>query len=255
MSYPSFFCNNEPYMLTPAMASSSCWKCLLRPSASQSHFQVSHVPSRLPALALPFSTSSPLAVKGGPAPRKTKATITANKSKKPATAAKTLKLKKKTVVKTGRPPAPGERKALRKRIILSNSNALEVHDMVDMTAELDAAQIGKVMGLPGPVVDQLRAVEAFKTTQGWGMFRRPSMLIRDKSVEIAKMLQAAVDAKKTSITIIDGEKGAGKSMMLLQAMATAFSKGWIVLNIPEGKIDLNTLKGALLIFGSKQPKS
>jgi small subunit ribosomal protein S29 len=149
--------------------------------------------------------------------------------------AKTLKLKKKKPVKTGRPPAPGERKAIRKRIVLSNTNALEVPTMVDMKAELDAAQIGVVLGLKGPLVDQLRAVEAFKTTQGWGLFRRPAILIREESVEIAKRLHAARDEKNTSVTIIDGERGAGKSLMLLQAMATAFLKGWIVVNIPEGR--------------------
>lgn len=155
--------------------------------------------------------------------------------KKPTAAAKTLRIKKKAIVKTGRPPAPGERKAIRKRIVLSNSNALEVPTMVDMTAKLDAAQVGTVIGLPGPLVDQLRAAEAFKTTQAWGLFRRPAMLIREESVEIAKMIQEVQEAKKTSVTIIDGGRGAGKSMMLLQAMATAFLKGWIVLHIPEGR--------------------
>ena len=110
-------------------------------------------------------------------------------------AAKTLKIKKKAFVKTGRPPAPGERKAARKRIVLSNSNALEVPTMADMTAELDTAQVGTVIGLPGPLVDQLRAVEAFKTTQGWGLFRRPAMLIRQESVEIVKLIQEAQDKK------------------------------------------------------------
>jgi small subunit ribosomal protein S29 len=161
--------------------------------------------------------------------------------KKSTAAAKTLKIKKKAFVKTGRPPAPGERKAIRKRIVLSNSNALEVPTMVDMTAELDSAQVGTVIGLPGPLVDQLRAAEAFKTTQGWGLFRRPAMLVREESVEIAKMIQEAQAAKNTRITIFDGERGAGKSMMLLQTMATAFLKGWIVLHIPEGKA-LQTLK-------------
>jgi len=155
--------------------------------------------------------------------------------KKGAGAVKTLKIKKKAFVKAGRPPAPGERKAVRKRIVLSNSNALEVPTMVDMTAELDVAQVGTVIGLPGRLVDQLRAAEAFKTTQGWGLFRRPAMLVREESVEIAKMVQEAQEAKKTPLTIIDGERGAGKSMMLLQAMATAFLRGWIVLSIPEGK--------------------
>jgi small subunit ribosomal protein S29 len=147
-----------------------------------------------------------------------------------------LIIKKKVVVKSGRLPAPGERKALRKRIVLSNNNALAVQGLRDMTADLDATQIGTVLGLPGPLVDQLRVVEAFKTTQGWGLFRRPAMLARAESVDIANKMEAACKAKKTLSIILDGERGTGKSVMLLQAMATAFLKGWIVINIPEGKL-------------------
>ena len=203
------------------MASQSCWKCLLRPSIGN------NASSRITPTFSSFSTSASLG----------KSPINAKKpsASKSIGQSKTLRLKKKAIVKTGRPPAPGERKALRKRIVLSNSNALEVQDLTDMTAELDAAQIGRVLALSGPVVDQLRAVEAFKTTQGWSLFRRPSMLVRDKSVELVKTILAAQNSKKTSMTIIDGERGAGKSMMLLQAMAIAFMNEWIVLHIPEGE--------------------
>ncbi len=200
-------------------------------------FNSSKLPSSRPSLVLSFSTSTTreaLTKQTAQAIAK-KAKARGSKAAASQKTAKTLKIKKKAFVKTGRPPAPGERKAIRKRIVLSNPNALEAPNMVDMTAELDAAQVGTVARLPGPLVDQLRAVEAFKTTQGWGLFRRPAMLIREESVEIAKMIQEAQQSKKTSITILDGERGAGKSMMLLQTMATAFLKGWIVLSIPEGK--------------------
>jgi small subunit ribosomal protein S29 len=229
--------NENTTLITPAMASLSCWKCLARPSIPLRSFNVSDVPSKCPSLVLSFSTSTPReALTKQTAQAQAKKARERNLAKKAGPKqAKTLKIKKKAFVKTGRPPAPGERKAIRKRIVLSNSNALEVPTMADMTAELDAAQIGTVIGLPGRLVDQLRAAEAFKTTQGWGLFRRPAMLIREESVEIAKMIQEAQDTKKTPMTIIDGERGAGKSMMLLQAMATAFLRGWIVLSIPEGE--------------------
>lgn len=215
------------------MASSSCWKCLTRPYIPLGNLTSSSRPSTRPALASSFSTS--IARRAAPIQKAKARGIAGGKGQKKTTPGKTLKIKKKAFVKTGRPPAPGERKAIRKRIVLSNSNALEVSTMADMTAELDTTQIGKVVGLPGLLVDQLRALEAFKTTQGWGLFRRPAMLIREESVEIAKMIQEAQNAKETSVTILDGERGAGKSMMLLQAMATAFIKGWIVLSIPEGE--------------------
>jgi small subunit ribosomal protein S29 len=126
--------------------------------------------------------------------------------------------------------------------------------MQDLDATLihDAANIGKVMGLPGTVVDQLRAVEAFKTTQGWGMFRRPGMLIREETVQIADAMKAAQVQKNTAVTIIDGERGTGKSMMLLQAMTTAFLKSWIVVNIPEGKSPILRIQNMPLT--REQPK-
>lgn len=152
-------------------------------------------------------------------------------------AARTLRIKKKAFVKTGRPPAPGERKALRKRIVLSNTNALEVPGLLKMTPETvaKAENIGQVAEIPGEVVDQLRAVEAFKITQAWKLFRAPSMLVREETVALVKKMEKAAAEKATDITILDGPRGTGKSMLLLQAMATAFSKGWVVISLPEGK--------------------
>jgi small subunit ribosomal protein S29 len=131
---------------------------------------------------------------------------------------KTLRIKKKPPPKTGKPPQPGERKAMRKRIVLSNTNALEVPGMRELDKGLvgewekgipDARRhaeegdwvlegamgmaaregakegeakngegvVGQVVALQGQTVDSLRAVEAFKTTQGWGLFRRPGLLL------------------------------------------------------------------------------
>jgi small subunit ribosomal protein S29 len=150
---------------------------------------------------------------------------------------RTLTIKKKTVVKTGRPPAPGERKAMRKRIVLSNTNAIEVPGLKPLSAQTlaDEKNVAQMVVLPGPVVDQLRTVEAFKTNQSWELFRTPSMLVREESVVLAKELMEAAEKKKTDIRVLSGAKGTGKSMLLLQQIAMAFSKGWIVVNIPEGK--------------------
>jgi small subunit ribosomal protein S29 len=148
--------------------------------------------------------------------------------------------KKKTAVKTGKPPAPGERKAMRKRIVLSNTNALQVEGLHDLSKDMEMAiHTGKVVGLPGQVVDSLRAVEAFKVTQGWGMFRRPALLIREESVFLSDHMKQAEEQKVGLRLVIDGERGTGKSLMLLHAMATAFVRGWIVVNIPEGNTSLS----------------
>jgi small subunit ribosomal protein S29 len=171
----------------------------------------------------------------------------------------TLK-KKEPPRQTGKPPAQGERKAMRKRIVLSNTNALEVANLRDLDAEVvdDMVRVrdeaeefalhgamagkegeevgGRVVGLRGETVDSLRAVEAFKTTQGWGLFRRPALLVREESVGLSRQLVRAQKEKMAFRLVIDGEKGTGKSLMLIHAMATAFVKGWAVVNIPEGKL-------------------
>ncbi|TID27604.1 Ribosomal protein S23/S29 mitochondrial [Venturia nashicola] len=176
-----------------------------------------------------FSTTTPKAL---PAPPKKK-TSTSGPPQKGGTV---LRIKKRVVQQsTARPPAPGERKALRKRIVLSNTNALEVPGLQEMgTGTLPSeASIGAVMVLPGDVVDSLRAVEAFKSGQGWSFFRRPACLVRKENVELSKIIDS--HDGKTTRKIICGEKGVGKSVFLLEAMAMAFMKGWLVLNIPEGR--------------------
>lgn len=214
------------------MASSSCWKCLSRPNASQ---LINNPTLRLPAAATAaFSTTqsvqkNPLAAKK-----------TSNYGLSTTKGGKTLKIKKKAPPKpTGKPPATGERKALRKRIVLSNTNALEV-DLEDLDEGIlgDVNMVGKVVGLKDRTVDSLRASEAFKITQQWGLFRRPAVLIREESVICANMLEEARTRKSTKRLLIDGDRGTGKSLMLLHAMATAFVKGWVVLNIPEGMFPL-----------------
>ena len=150
----------------------------------------------------------------------------------------TFRKQSKKITEKGRPPDLGERKALRKRIVLSNTNAIEVKDMQDLRVEsmVDMRLRGQVLGIPGPVVDQLRAAEAFKVSQGWGLFRRPGMLVRKETVNYGKLFEDLSEAgrDRTVRRVLVGEQGSGKSMMLLQAMTMAFLKGWIVINIPEG---------------------
>lgn len=121
--------------------------------------------------------------------------------------------------------------------MLSNTNALEVPGMAEASpaALLDSANVGKMLALPGYVVDSLRAVEAFKATQTWGMFRRPGTLIREDTIKLAKILQKAEQEKLSQTFIVDGVRSSGKSLLLVQAMAAAFMKKWIVLNIPEAQ--------------------
>lgn len=153
-------------------------------------------------------------------------------------------IRKKGVREKAKPPAIGERKALRKRIVVSNTNALEVHDMQDLspTNIADGRMEGKVLGIPGPMIDQLRAVEAFKTTQGWNMFRRPGFLVRKETVELGRYFEKKQTENRESQEVvrklITGEQATGKSLHLMQAMSMAFLNDWIVITIPESKSNI-----------------
>lgn len=152
------------------------------------------------------------------------------------------KRKKPQAVDRSRRPAIGERKALRKRIVLSNTNALEVEGLKDINTQsmADESLRGQVLGIPGPVVDRLRVVEAFKVRQGWPLFRRPAMLMRKDTLEMATEIEkiSLGIRDKTIRRVFVGERGSGKTIMLLQAMTMAFLKDWVVINIPEGTLRL-----------------
>ena len=62
------------------------------------------------------------------------------------------------------------------------------------------------------------------------------MLMRKETLDYGKMIShmSEVESSRVIRKIIVGERGSGKSMMLLQAMAMAFTKGFVVVNIAEG---------------------
>ncbi|KAI9674426.1 MAG: 37S ribosomal protein S23 mitochondrial [Caeruleum heppii] len=211
------------------MASIRCWTCLhrLRPPRSTSH--TPHLPS-----THPFSTSTSSLAK------QTKII-----SKKPRE--QSVRVRNAAPARASRPPARGERKAIRKRIVLSNTNALEVPALKELSAEqvrddgLEGFQ-GEMMGFPGELVDKLRTVGIFQPRQRWGVFRRPATLVRRETVEVGKYVKELSESEgedqaagKTMRRIYTGERGTGKSVMLLQAMAMAFVNNWIVISIPEAE--------------------
>ncbi|KAF1996099.1 hypothetical protein P154DRAFT_444116 [Amniculicola lignicola CBS 123094] len=158
----------------------------------------------------------------------------------PKRGARTLNIKKnKKDAAVAKKPAPGERKAARKRIVLSNNNALEVETLTDMdkSTALANKHEGQVKGIPDAVVDALRAVEAFKRSQGWSMFRRPATLIRKETTQLAELMSQAEGGEegkpKTVRRILTGERLNGKSTLLLQGLTMAFLRQWVVINIPD----------------------
>lgn len=149
---------------------------------------------------------------------------------------KLSKFKRKKDIVRQRRPAIGERRAVRKRIVLSNNNAIRVDGLPRMDARNLALRdsVGRIFKVPEDATDQLRQVEAFKSSQTWNLFHSPHMLIRPETVQVcARMLEAAEEGRTARI-VVAGDKAAGKSMVLLQAMTHAFLNNWVVINIPEG---------------------
>ncbi|GAW14298.1 hypothetical protein ANO14919_036990 [Xylariales sp. No.14919] len=207
------------------MASINCWRCLARPSQRLLLAPV-FVAASAPTSAA-FSTSTQLSSR--PPEGNTRHVRTGKRL--------ILGRKKRTPDKT-KPPLSGERKAFRKRIQLSNDNALQVSGLDVLSAEnvVNPDSVGKVFGVPSPeVIDQLRTCEAFKSSQNWNLFRSPHMLVRKETVDLAKQMTDAIEKKETLRLVITGNRGSGKSIVGLQALTTGFLNKWVVINIPEGQ--------------------
>lgn len=130
----------------------------------------------------------------------------------------------------------------KERIVLSNTNALEIQGLEQFTATncADTAKVGHILALNGPLLDQLREAKVFKTTQNWNMFRTPSTLCRSATIELGRDIESVNADKKTLSVIVDGDRGSGKSIHLLQAMSMAYMNEWIVINISEGQSSPNS---------------
>ncbi|KAL7901342.1 mitochondrial ribosomal death-associated protein 3 domain-containing protein [Trichoderma sp. SZMC 28014] len=204
------------------MASAQALRTLARPAIPVAP----RIQPVMRSLAAAFSTTSllsaaPPAVKSRKdLPKKTKKTY-----------------KKKQNIVPVKKPGPGERKAFRKRIQLSNNSALPVSGIESLEAQSMAKKesSGKMFAIPDQVVDQLRALEAFKTTQTWNLFRKPHVLVRKETVELMSKLEASVEKKEAFKVVLTGSRLSGKSLTLLQAQSHALLNEWVVINIPEGQ--------------------
>ncbi|KIW42483.1 uncharacterized protein PV06_06029 [Exophiala oligosperma] len=152
------------------------------------------------------------------------------------------RLKKKVRERPKVPPV-GERRAQRRRIVLSNTNALEVGDMETWGKEkmTHPQLVGQVVALDGELLDQLRDAKAFKRTQNWSLFRRPATLIRNETIAIGKEIEALSSSQDQKMIkhLVAGETHSGKSILMLQTMCMAFMNDWLVLSVPEAQDLMN----------------
>ncbi len=208
------------------MASTGCWRCVTRPMAPASRSLVL-LPSRptpsttaLPhPAAVPATTGRLLAVPGSAAhlsttsaayaggmvarakPKSAQSMAHAKMDKYRISVSLAMKSRAKKKDKMRAVWAakkvklePGERKAWRKRVTLTNSNAFAVEGMQDIGKDTLAApaSAGQVWGLPqeGDVVDRLRTLETFKPSQSWALFRRPAVLVREQTAKLVRDMDA-----------------------------------------------------------------
>ncbi|KAF8428135.1 mitochondrial ribosomal death-associated protein 3-domain-containing protein [Tirmania nivea] len=232
------------------MALTSCWRCarqlllrVLQPARSTTPPATTPtIPTTIPLLLQPkqqqstsFSTTPSKA-----ALVKKKSTLPMSNMK--AKGSTTLKIKKKgPPVKVSKPAEVGARRAERKRIVLANANALEV-ELPTLTAAIakeDRAD-GAVFKFEGAMIDTLRTLEGFQIKQGWEFFHTPSTLVRGESVELGKLMawingEKLAGESRSGRRIITAPRGAGKSVLLIQAMAWAHQRDWVVLTIPNAQ--------------------
>lgn len=196
------------------------------PSCHQ--WRTAHVLRRSFSMTAPVSrVSTPQLKKSNPNSAQVGAQMQARGEKKG------VRIKKKAPqILSGSAPAPGHRKAERKRIVLSNTNALNVPNVRELTLEDlgNAASETSVLNIPGQVVDQLRSVGAFKPNQSWSWFSHPAFLMRRETTELAQSLEGKATVRK----VVVGPRSSGKTAYLLQAMTMALMKGWVVISIPDG---------------------
>ncbi|EEA24529.1 hypothetical protein TMatcc_007632 [Talaromyces marneffei ATCC 18224] len=225
------------------MVSQLCWGCLSTTGLRQTSRALLHPPSaaqqyrQLTARTTTSLFHTSATRYANPLQKKSRSMEGAPKFRESKSAR--MRKPKKATVDRGRPPAVGERKALRKRIVLSNTNALEVPGMQEFSEEtmVDSRIRGSVLVLPVPMITQLRALQAFKPSQNWSLFRRPGVVLRRETLEMGRIFEEistqGPDQGKVVKKIITGKRSSGKSVHLLQAMAMGLLKKWVVISIPD----------------------
>jgi small subunit ribosomal protein S29 len=162
----------------------------------------------------------------------------------------------------GKPPAPGERKAQRKRILTESKNVLSVpglptFDLAVTTSSSKALTLSQdglsgtaqVVELQDETVNRLKAIGGFQPQQSWRYLARPAVLLSKDAKEVLSQLQRAGKSRSTYREIIVGPRASGKSGLLLQAMSGAWNLGWTVIHIPDSKYPFLLFPGTRFILG------
>lgn len=84
-----------------------------------------------------------------------------------------------------------------------------------------------------------RAIEAFdafglprNVKREFSSTQIPTSVIRESTINVNKRLREAKSSREASY-LLTGSRGSGKSIVLLQAVASALADGWIVVYVPR----------------------
>ncbi|KAF3916502.1 hypothetical protein ABW20_dc0101089 [Dactylellina cionopaga] len=193
---------------------SACWRCTSRALLQSSTRYRSSSASRLPRPSIASPTVGTRSFHTTP---RVLAAQKGGQRKPPVNKPLNLKSKKKTNHATVKKPEIGYRRALRKAIILSNSNA-PVLDLPELTAELISVpeSIGKVFSINVEDLEKLRQLEVFQKKQMWQYFNRPTTFIRSESVGLAMAMESVERFGKEEAKATAGIDGAEDATVVEQ---------------------------------------
>ncbi|WVR03081.1 hypothetical protein IAU60_000070 [Kwoniella sp. DSM 27419] len=94
--------------------------------------------------------------------------------------------------------------------------------------------VGKAATFSPATFDKLRSGLSKKVEKELSAAGGPASVVRQVTVDLAKKLDAAKSgSSKDARYVLTGERGSGKSMLLLQSVAYAIESNWIVLYQPK----------------------
>lgn len=110
-------------------------------------------------------------------------------------------------------------------------------DVIDYTPELcfqkDSANVGAKTRFSRRAID---AFDAFglprNISREFASTRIPTSVVRESTITVNKRLREAKSSRESSY-LLTGSQGSGKSVVLLQAVASALADGWIVIYVPR----------------------
>ena len=119
------------------------------------------------------------------------------------------------------------------RLVTLNKDAPRVTLDRISDATFTSDRHGTLLEVPDNIVQQLNKLELLQPKQGFSSFAQLATVVRQCSTDLVDALLS--DGSKDRRVILDGPAGSGKSVAMLQAVALALSRRWVVVAIPKAE--------------------